>query len=216
MPPPKQTGGRTYGGESPGERAARRRRAFVEAGIELFGQVGYRKATVRLLCQQAGLTDRYFYESFSGGMEDLLAEVYDECITRLRAGVLAPLSASAGASAEVLMRGALDGFFAAVEDARLARIIWLEVLGVSPRIDQLYTRRTRDFAELLVSLARGMFPRWPADEQRDRLLAIGMIGAVSESAKQWLLDDYRAPRASMVEAATPLFVGMLSYLGAAR
>jgi AcrR family transcriptional regulator len=68
-------GGRAYGGLGPAERVAARRERFIEAGTELFGDAGFRGATVRGVCAAAGLTDRYFYESFPS-LEALLAEVY--------------------------------------------------------------------------------------------------------------------------------------------
>src|ERR1700710_181396 len=68
-------GGRAYGGLALEDRVAARRARFIEAGIELFGTQGFRAATVRGICAAAGLTDRYFYESFAS-LEALLAEVY--------------------------------------------------------------------------------------------------------------------------------------------
>jgi len=66
---------RPYGGLAMEERVAARRARFIEAGIELFGTQGFRGATVRGICAAAGLTDRYFYESFAS-LEALLADVY--------------------------------------------------------------------------------------------------------------------------------------------
>src|ERR1700712_610595 len=66
---------RAYGGVAMEERVAARRARFVEAGFELFGTQGFRGSTVRGICAAAGLTDRYFYESFAT-LEALLAEVY--------------------------------------------------------------------------------------------------------------------------------------------
>jgi hypothetical protein len=34
-------------------------------------------------------------------------------------------------------------------------VCWLEVLGVSPRIDEMYTHRVQQFADLMLILARG-------------------------------------------------------------
>ena len=53
---------------------AERRAAFLEAGFELIGTEGYRAATVRAVCKQAGYTDRYFYQLF-GSTEGLLLAV---------------------------------------------------------------------------------------------------------------------------------------------
>ena len=65
---------RPYGGLAMEERVAARRARFIEAGVELFGTQGFRGATVRGVCAAAGLTDRYFYESFPT-LEALLAAV---------------------------------------------------------------------------------------------------------------------------------------------
>ena len=81
--PPDLGVGRTYAGESLSERTARRRQQFLDAGLQVFGTTGYRTATVRQLCKQAGLTDRYFYESFAS-TEDLLVAVYEREFDELR------------------------------------------------------------------------------------------------------------------------------------
>jgi AcrR family transcriptional regulator len=203
--------GRIYGGETQAERKARRHRQFLEAGLEVFGQVGYRQATVRQLCRQAQLTDRYFYEAF-GSTEDLLIAVYLDCIARIREGVMERLTQAHGGSIETLIRSGLDAFFAVIEDARLARVVWLEVLGISPRVDQTYTECVRGFADLLLQLAQAVYPQLDRKHELHRITAVGVIGGVSEAAKQWLLSDYREPRATMVEATAPLFLGMTQYL----
>ncbi|MBU0537019.1 MAG: TetR/AcrR family transcriptional regulator, partial [Gammaproteobacteria bacterium] len=129
------TSGRTYGGESAAERLSRQRQTFMDAGLELFGTVGYRATTVRTLCKQAGLTDRYFYKTFSD-TEDLLAAVYTESLDQIQAEVVAAINTAAN---QQLTAGQIDAgleaFFSAFENSRMARVCWLEVLGVSPRID---------------------------------------------------------------------------------
>ncbi|MFP5431308.1 MAG: TetR/AcrR family transcriptional regulator, partial [Gammaproteobacteria bacterium] len=145
---------RTYGGESPEERMARRRACFIAAGRVLFSQIGYRKTTMRTLCAEAGLTDRYFYESF-GSIEDLLVAVYEELMAEMQARIMAALQAAGpGQRPEALIDTGLDAFFRQVEDTAAARIIWLEVLGVSPRVDQVYNHGTRNFADLVLMLSR--------------------------------------------------------------
>ena len=65
---------------------AGRRARFIEAGIEVFGQQGLRGATVRGVCAAAGLTDRYFYESFPS-LEALLQAVYQQLSDELAQGL---------------------------------------------------------------------------------------------------------------------------------
>ena len=53
--------GRRYRGVSEEARQAERRQRFVEAGLTVFGSRGYHSSTVRSICAEAGLTERYFY-----------------------------------------------------------------------------------------------------------------------------------------------------------
>jgi AcrR family transcriptional regulator len=73
---------RPYGGVSAPERVALRRAALLDAGLELFGTEGYARTRVKDLCRQAGLTDRYFYESFAG-TDELFLAVFDRIIDEL-------------------------------------------------------------------------------------------------------------------------------------
>ncbi|MFT3924211.1 MAG: TetR/AcrR family transcriptional regulator [Myxococcales bacterium] len=198
---------RVYGGQTQAERQAKRQRQFLEAGLQVFGTAGYREATVRQLCRQAQLTDRYFYEAF-GSTEDLLVAVYLECIRGLRDRVIRRVLEADAKHPEQLVRGALDGFFEAVQDARLARVVWLEVRGVSPRVDQIYTGSQREFAKLLIQLAQRMHPQLDETNPLHRMTTIGLIGALSESARQWMLREYHEPRELMVEAAATILLAV--------
>lgn len=204
--------GRTYGGESAAERLSRQRQTFMDAGLELFGTVGYRATTVRTLCKQAGLTDRYFYKAFSD-TEDLLAAVYTESLDQIQAEVVAAINI--GASQQLALSqidAGLEAFFSAFENSRMARVCWLEVLGVSPRIDALYTDRIQQFAELLLVLGRAIQPNWSIAEEETRITGIALVGAISQSALQWLLDNYRSPRAMLVSANARLIRGLINTL----
>ncbi|MBJ7353180.1 MAG: helix-turn-helix transcriptional regulator, partial [Rhodococcus sp.] len=59
-----EAAGRAYGGESAADRDDRRRRQLLDAGLRVFGSVGYRAATVRGLCREAKIADRHFYQYF--------------------------------------------------------------------------------------------------------------------------------------------------------
>ncbi|MBW2942124.1 TetR/AcrR family transcriptional regulator [Zhongshania aquimaris] len=202
--------GRTYGGESAAERLARQRQTFMDAGLELFGTVGYRATTVRMLCKEAGLIDRYFYKTFTD-TEDLLAAVYTESLDQIQTQVLAAINATGSEpiTAKHIELG-LEAFFSAFENSRVARVCWLEVLGVSPRIDTLYISRIQEFAELLLRLGKSMMSNWPLGEEETRITGIALVGAISQSAMQWLLDDYRSPRATLVSANGRLIRGLFN------
>lgn len=204
--------GRIYGGESAAERLARQRRQFMDAGLELFGTVGYRATTVRMLCRQAGLIDRYFYKNFRD-TEDLLAAVYTESLDEIEAVVvqaIRPYLDAAGTTWPVEV--GLEAFFAAFENSRAARVCWLEVLGVSPAIDRLYTDRIQQFAALLLSICKSLSPTWHLSDDEARVTSIALIGSISQSAMFWLLDGYKSPRATLVAANTRLLRGVVHML----
>ncbi len=66
-------GARPYRGLAPDERRAQRRAALIDAAIETYGERGYRASTVKGVCAAAGLTERYFYESFESSEALLMA-----------------------------------------------------------------------------------------------------------------------------------------------
>lgn len=192
--------GRVYGGESAAERQARQRRQFMDAGLELFGTLGYRATTVRMLCKSAGLTDRYFYKNFAD-TEDLLAAIYTESLDHIQQVVLQVLERASGQAPPAgVIEAALDAFFEAFENARVARICWMEVLGVSQAITALYMQRIQQFASLLINVARGQIPQLNLADEEIHYTGIALVGAISQSAQQWLLSDYQAPRRALVEA----------------
>jgi hypothetical protein len=86
----------------------------------------------------------------------------------------------------------------------------LEVLGVSPRIDALYTSRIGQFADLLLFLGKTTQPDWPLPKEETRITGISMVGAISQSALHWLLEDYRSPRAVLVRVNRRLIHAMIN------
>jgi len=55
---------RSFKGMSLEERQAERRERLMEAGLQAYGTQGFFSVTVRDICIEAKLTERYFYESF--------------------------------------------------------------------------------------------------------------------------------------------------------
>lgn len=205
---------RTYGGETLQVRRAKRRALLLEAGLEVFGTRGFRGATIRGICREAGLTDRYFYESF-GSADDLLAAVFDTTMTEVRAAVVAAvLPHAANTTPEDAFRAGLDAYFRAIEDARIVRICWMEVLGAGPPLDRLYHDSVSRFAELVTGLAAEITPGWlPGDPELAAAVAVGVVGGISQLSLSWLLSGYATPRATIVEAALRLILGQGTFAG---
>jgi hypothetical protein len=98
----------------------------------------------------------------------------------------------------------------------VARVCWLEVLGVSPRVDAAYTRTFDGFADLVVGFARQRFPQWQIDDDEARMLGLALIGAVSQTVTHWVLGHYREPKQTLLKAAARVFEGVMMSIGQGR
>src|SRR5438067_2419379 len=99
---------RSYGGVSAADRVAARREKLLDAALELYGTRGFISTGVKDLCREAGLTDRYFYESFRDSGE-LFAATYDRATGELLAAVAESVAAAAPVP-EQQARAALETF----------------------------------------------------------------------------------------------------------
>jgi AcrR family transcriptional regulator len=79
---------RPYRGVSAQDRVAERRANLIEACLDLVGEHGPVPITVEAICQRAGLTKRYFYESFRD-RDAALFEILDGLLQTIEQGVLA-------------------------------------------------------------------------------------------------------------------------------
>jgi AcrR family transcriptional regulator len=70
-----------WSGVSRENRLALRRDTLVAAGVQLLGDRSGPAVTVRAVCRAAGLTERYFYESFAD-RDEFVRAVYDDVCAR--------------------------------------------------------------------------------------------------------------------------------------
>lgn len=182
--------GRRYGGVDPDERRVRRRNDLVAAGLELFGTEGFAAVSVKRVCEQAGLTQRYFYESFAD-RPALLSAVYDDCVAVARSATAAAAAefvengGGAGVAAEdasVVARIALGAFLRVLtDDPRRARVMLVEVVGVNPELERQRLGAIHGWAELILGLALGE----RTSSRTQRLAAVGLVGAVTQLLVDW-------------------------------
>ena len=204
-----EAAGRRYRGASLPQRRAERRARLVQAGIEAFGTRGYHAVTVRDLCAAAGLTERYFYESF-GDREQLFSAVYEHLNAQLQQKIAAAV-AGAGADPERGARSGLRAYFEQTrDDPRGARIMLIEVFGVSADMDDLSRRTAAGFIEMV---RRVLAPPMVAARRREALdpdlLATGLVGGVIFSAMRWVLSGYVQPLEAVVDNAAAIFTSLL-------
>jgi len=195
---------RRYRGLTPSERSAERRERLLDAGLELFGTQGYANTSIRAVSAAASVNVRHFYESFSS-REDLLFQIYERIVHEI---VLAAADETAKADTmEGKARAGLRaGWTIVTEDRRKARIVTVEIVGVSDRLNRL----RRDIRHALADLtARNALSIAGSDiEYRldPVLTARTLIGGVVEVLIDWINGDVDASVDEIVEHFTRLFI----------
>jgi AcrR family transcriptional regulator len=198
---------RTYRGITPAQRQAERRERLMEAGLELFGTVGYAQTSVRAVSAAASLNSRYFYESFSS-REDLLYSVYQRIVTDIftKAAEAAVGETTIERQARATLRAA---WTAVTEDRRKARVVALEVVGVSERLE----RRRQEARQALAKLTadNAMYLAQGVRLRLDPVLtARFLLGGVVEILLAWVNGDLEASTDEVVEHFTALFTAAAS------
>jgi AcrR family transcriptional regulator len=201
--------GRSYGGVAHEVRAAERRQALIQAATEIFGTVGFRKATVRAICQQARLNDRYFYAAFDS-TEHLLRATYEHHARRLHA-VLHDAMAASGMRLEDRVDEGLRAFFAFLRDTSAARVLMLEVLGINAETDATYQRNLSEFARQIISSADQTTQSALGDHADQRIVGIALVGAMTNAGTAWLLSGYRDSEEKMVRNCSQVVLGTCAY-----
>ncbi|MDR3399516.1 MAG: TetR/AcrR family transcriptional regulator [Pandoraea sp.] len=206
-PPSSAAGGRRYGGVGQAQREQARRAALIDAATEVFGTVGFRRATVRAVCRLAKLNDRYFYAAFEN-MEHLLRATYAHHAQTL----LGHLQAAAAASAPTLdarLDAGLHSFFAFLRNPHAARVLLLEVMGVSPETDQTYHRYISEFAKLILGMANAPPPAGDDAQAQARIVGVALVGAMTNAGTAWVLTGYQDSEACMVASCRRVLRGAL-------
>ncbi|WP_227996175.1 TetR/AcrR family transcriptional regulator [Nocardia australiensis] len=203
QPPPTTWRGSTMAG-----RSAERREQLVRAGYELLGDEGAAATTMRAVCRHAGLSLRYFYESFPD-RETLLVEVYDRTAHGLLDAVTTGLP-GAPADETGRIRATFDSaarYFEA--DPRRGRIMFRETLAD----DTLRAHGTSvlpNFVMLAIAqLSPAATSRATAGTGRIPMPVSALSGALVALFLDWLAGNIDTTRDEVVEYATRLTIALL-------
>lgn len=197
---------RTYGGKPGADRREERRARLLAVGRLLLtaaeGPAGF---SVRGVCREAGLTPRYFYESFADAGE-LARAVYDDCIATITADTLAAMGDLA-TEPEDAMRAALGTLVDLIaDDPARGRLLFSPALAAVPEIAEQRLASTRLFVQLVGSEAttRGDLPASP----RVRVGAELMVGGVAQVVSAWLDGHLEIERDELVATLADVFLAV--------
>lgn len=206
--------GRTYQGESAEQRLRARRQLLIDTCFRLMASDMWRQVSLNQLCREAGLSKRYFYESFADlvALEDAVA---DDLASRLMgAGFEAAQAAQdKGLSTEQLARHVMSVVVDwLLDDPLRARVLFAGV-GANPRAQEKRKAVIRQLANALAVFGQEYHE---AREQLDAKpgRAIGqagaalLIGGSIEMLLGWLDGDIALSREELVESLSGFWVAV--------
>jgi AcrR family transcriptional regulator len=204
---------RPYRGVSAEDRRAARRERLLEAALDLLGGEGWGATTVRGVCARAGLTERYFYESFKD-REELLLAVFDSIIADATRVVLEAVAATPP-DARVKSRAAIAAFVELMTaDPRKGRVAFVEAMG-SEALMQRRLDTLRGFAALIAEQGRAFYGDRAVSREDAELTAFVLVGGLAETLIAWLRGELEVSRERLVDHCAEVFVSAAGVSSAA-
>jgi AcrR family transcriptional regulator len=196
---------RIYGGVDVSIRKEGRRKKLIEAGIEAFGTKGYAKSNIKTICALAGLTERYFYESFEN-KEELLYTIYRELIDEQQREATELLKSLDRNPIETVTNATELFYYRLKMDPRIARIQLFEVLGASKRIDQEYRNAIRLISEMVKLFLSRIFPGIAQEKLNNSIIPTGIAGSMIMISHDWVLGGFVMPLEDIVSQSMDYFM----------
>ena len=201
---------RQFKGMSLSERKLARREKLIEAGIETYGTQGFFSVTVKDVCNEAKLTERYFYESFKKS-ENLFQTIFLQLIEQLQQTLMQAIMQASPDPLNMIDSG-LNAFFAMLEDdPRTARIIYIDAMLVQELHNHATIQETMGrFDRMIHAFVTLMMPQTHWTEKEISLIATGLNGYVTQVAVRWVVGGFKLPRADVVHACKTVFLALLN------
>lgn len=176
------------------DRQALRRDELITAGVALLGSAKGPSLTVRAVCRAAGLTERYFYESFTD-RDQFVRAVYDDVCARAMSTLL---------TAET-PRDAVERFVALmVDDPTRGRVLLL-----APAVEPVLTRSGAEWMPSFIELLQRKLTRI-TDPALAGMVATGLIGALTALFTAYLNDRLTVTREQFIDYCVEMLLGRVS------
>lgn len=200
----KRPSERRYRGRSTVELRAERRQRLVDSAVRLIGADGYPALTIERLCAHARVSPRHFYEHFRN-REEVLHALFDHISEDMRAVVAEALRATDGDPVDRAL-GAVSAFVThALADPDLARIAFIETVGVSKDMERRRREAMDNFVAVIRLAAEHLAARGVLPQRHFRLSAVALVGATNELLVEWLNGDTGLSAEQMARAIPDLF-----------
>jgi AcrR family transcriptional regulator len=179
------------------DRQALRRDELIAAGVELLGGEGGPALTVRAVCRATGLTERYFYESFSD-RDEFVRAVYDDVCAK----AMTTLASSTSA------HDAVERFVALmVDDPTRGRVLLL-----APTVEPVLTRSGASWMPSFIELLQRKVTRITeiTEPAKQAMAATGLLGALTALFIAYLDGRLTATREQFIDHCVDMVLNRVS------
>lgn len=194
---------RPYRGISADERRAQRRAQLLDAALDVIGDVGLAGLTMTAVCARAGLTERYFYESFRD-RDALIRAMTDEVADEVVAAITTALAAAPRDLFAVSRAAIAAAVHVLTDDPRKARAM-RDTLGselIRDRQEQLVALTV----ELLSAQILDLGDPDAIDAVRLRLATTVIVAGTLHAIGDWIQDVDRVPLDEIADEVARLCV----------
>ncbi|QNW98235.1 TetR/AcrR family transcriptional regulator [Acinetobacter seifertii] len=201
---------RQFKGLSLTERKEARREKLIEAGIATYGTLGFFSVTVKDVCKEAKLTERYFYESFKKS-EDLFQTIFLKMIEELQQNLMQAVIKAAPDPEKMVDAGLRALLTTLKDDPRLARIIYVDAVLVQELHNQATIQETlAQFDRMIQAFVMLTMPQIQHHENELSLIATGLNGYVTQIAIRWVMGGFEQSLEQVLTACRIVFLSLLA------
>jgi len=200
---------RQFKGLSLSERKQARREKLIEAGIEAYGTHGFFAVTVKDICNEAKLTERYFYESFKKS-DELFQTIFLKLIDQLQHNVMQAIM-QASTDPKKMIEAGLTALLTTLKDnPRMARIIYIDAMLVQELHNQATIHETMlRFDRMIHAFVMLMMPNINRSEREISMISTGLNGYVTQIAIRWVVSGFKPSMEDVLSSCSVVFLALL-------
>ena len=161
--------------------------------------------TVKDVCQEAKLTERYFYESFKKS-EDLFQTIFLKMIEELQQNLMQAVIKAAPDPEQMVDAGLRALLSTLKDDPRLARIVYVDAILVQELHNQATIQETlAQFDRMIQAFVMLTMPQIQHNENELSLIATGLNGYVTQIAVRWVMGGFKQSLEQVLAACRIVF-----------
>jgi AcrR family transcriptional regulator len=176
------------------DRQTLRRDELIAAGVGLLGGEAGPALTVRAVCRQASLTERYFYESFTD-RDEFVRAVYDHVCS----------TAMAALTSSTTPRDAVERFVALMVDDPVRG----RVLLIAPEREPVLAKSGAEWMPSFIDLLQRKLTRI-TDPAIQAMVATGLVGALSALFTAYLNGRLATTREQFIDYCVDMLLSRAS------